>query len=120
VRGLELDPDVVAREVELAAPVLVGLGQPARADHRQRDVAALDRLLDGRHDVLTRHDPVRIEHDVDAVLRVAELLGEPPRVAAGIAAPVADEHRGQVSEGTRPVGGRPHLATRRRPTGSAG
>jgi hypothetical protein len=65
---------VVARKVELAPAVLVGLGQPARADHGKHGLAALDGLVDRGHHVLARHHAIRVEQDVDPVLRVTELL----------------------------------------------
>jgi len=93
-RRLDLDADEVARVVEAAPVLTVGARNPMLADDSQERVALSDAVGKDINKIEAGRNRVHVEKDVLASQPVRQTI-DPPREAAGILSPIADEDAGQ-------------------------
>ena|SRR5437588_4103373 len=90
-RRLELDPDIVAWMVEPSCASGVPRVEPARADHRDDEVATRELRGYGLDEILAGANRRDVEEELDRGKELGELLAEQQCVAAAVDAPIADE-----------------------------
>jgi hypothetical protein len=82
----------VAGIIEAPLTLVIGDQQPLGPDHRQEDVAVLNRLPDHVGEVRTRLDRVHVHEDLEPL---DQPVGQTASNVAGILTPVADKHPGR-------------------------
>lgn len=93
-RGLQFEPDEIVRAVQATDTVLSGGREPRTSDHDKEHVRSAQRITNRSDKVMPRLDAIDINKHTRSAQHRNQAVGQPPRVASGVLAAVADEYRG--------------------------
>jgi len=91
--------DLVANEIVARLHTLLDGLEPLRTDHDDHAIARRYRVLDRCHEILARLNVLNVHEHLIAAEAGGQAIAEPPGVAAGVSAPVADEDAGHGVRG---------------------
>ena len=97
--GLDFQPDDVVWIIQPPAALLIGCGQPGRADDRQQHLAGRHRAADFLGEVHARLDRVYIDEDLALAETIGQAVRQPASDMAALLPTVADENATALSYG---------------------